>query len=87
MISVEAVQAYWVNGHDGKGKQLMSYTEVETLIDDKLGAVVDALGFPSLLSPKEKLAIHDKLRAQLPQLQAVIELITEFEEAKQEFVV
>lgn len=76
--------AYRVNLMDKQGDRLMSEDQVNELIDNKLGAIVDDLlkGMGMFL-PREKLQLHSDLKAALPALAAIHDMILKFNEAQQ----
>lgn len=81
-FKIQKTSAYEVNLLDQKGDRLMSETQVNTLIDDKLGAVIDSLGLGHFLGVREKLELHTALKNHLAELSEVAEMVNDFAEAK-----
>ncbi len=81
-IRISKTDAYLVNMMDQRGDQLMSEEQVNALIDDRLGAVIDSFGLGHLLGARERLELHSAMRVKLVELRAVANLVGIFEEAK-----
>lgn len=81
-IRIVKTDAYLVNMMDSVGDRLMTEEQVNTLIDDRLGEVIDSFGLTHLLGARERLELHTAMRKKLVELRAVANLVGIFEEAK-----
>lgn len=81
-MRIRATNGYLVNLMDTKGDRLMSDTDVQTVIDDRLGAILDTMPTCGVLGIQGKMQLHAELLARLPDLVKVHEMVQAFEEAK-----
>lgn len=79
---IRKTDAYIVNLMDTTGDHLMSQEEVQTIIDNKLGEIIDKWAIS--LWPREKMQLHRKILESIGEIECIVALINGFESAKGE---
>lgn len=77
MFKIEPIDAYLVNLSDGKGDRLLTKAQVQDLIDDRFGKIVDALP----IEGPDKLKAFDILKRNSQYLASTYDLEMVFERA------
>jgi len=83
-MRIQSVKAFSVNLMDQAGERLMTEKEVQAIIDNELGLVVDKINGKIMINPGERLVLHSLLMESLPALSAVYDKVQNFNEARRD---
>ena len=79
-MRIEPTTAFIVNLMDTKGERLMSADEIQTIIDNRIGKIVDRC--PLVVHPKDKTKLFEWVKGYLQDASNIDRDIREFESAK-----
>lgn len=80
-LKIQKVDAFQVNLLDTTGEQLMTEKQVQTVIDNALGEIIDGWKLP-FVGAREKLTLHKCLLESLGGLAEISNVVNAFNDAK-----